>query len=161
MVWLLLVARLSAQMDIPGNPMVTPATPKKFKTRSVGGGVNSGAAVDPGQPILQPVRYVTHMVLHEYRMWSNTEGKPLEAKLIAFEDLVAEAPKGAEEPKFAAPPAKPTVVRSGKVRLLVGKKPVEVALEKLSLADREFVALLEAAITKKAAGEKLVPRVIK
>ncbi len=143
-------SRLVAQMDIPANPMVHP---KKFATRPIGGGVSPGAIVEPEKDAKPSVRYVTHIVIHDYRMWSNTEGKPLEAKLIAFEDLVAEAPKGAEEPKFPAPPAKPTVTRNGKIRLLVGKKPVEVALEKLSLADREFVALLEAAIAKKAAGE--------
>jgi len=139
-----------AQMDIPRNPMVTPANPKGFKTRSVGGGVNSGASVDPGPNVNPTARYVAHIVLHEYRMWSNTEGKPLEAKLIAFEDLISEAPQGAE-PVMPKPPANPTLIRNGKIRLLVNKKPVEVALEKLSPVDREFIDQMKAALDKKAA----------
>ena len=97
------------------------------------------------------MRYVTHIILHEYRMWSNTEGKPLEAKLIAFEDLVAEAPKGSAAPVMPAPPAHPTVSRNGKIRLLVKQKPVEIALDRLSLSDREFIDQMKAALAKKAA----------
>jgi len=147
---LLCIQPALAQMDIPRNPMVTPAHPKGFKTRSVGGGVNSGATVDPGPNTTPTTRYVAHIVLHDYRMWSNTEGKPLEAKLIAFEDLTAEAPEGSE-PVMPKPPANPTLIRSGKIRLLVNKKPVEVALEKLSLEDREFIHQMKAALDKKAA----------
>jgi hypothetical protein len=145
---LLGVTQALAQVDIPANPMVTP---KKFKTRSVGGGVNPGATVDPGPSANPNVRYVTHIVLCDYRMWTSTEGKPLEAKLIAFEDLVAEAPKGSAEPVMPAPPANPTVTRGGKVRLLVNRKPVETALDRLSEADREFIGQLQAALAKKAA----------
>ncbi len=80
-----------------------------------------------------------------------TEGEPLSAKLIAYEDLVAEAPKGSAEPVMPAPPTKPTVARGGKVRLLVNQKPVEIALDRLSEADREFIAQLQASLAKKAA----------
>jgi hypothetical protein len=104
-----------AQVDFPGNPTVTP---KGFKTRQVGGGVNPG--------------------------------KPLDAKLIAFEDLVAQAPKGSQ-PAMPTPPSNPTVIRDGKVRLLVNQKPVELALEKLSEQDRDFVGQIKAALDKKAA----------
>lgn len=145
---LLGVAPVLAQVDIPPNPMVSP---KKFKTRAVGGGVNPGASVDPGKPANPNVRYVTHIVLCDYRMWSNTEGNPLEAKLIAFEDLVAEAPKGSAEPVMPAPPTHPTATRGGKVRLLVNQKPVEIALDRLSESDREFIGQLQAALAKKAA----------
>lgn len=145
---LLGISQALAQVDIPPNPTVSP---KKFKTRAVGGGVNPGVSVDPGKPATPNVRYVTHVVLCDYRMWTNTEGKPLEAKLIAFEDLVAEAPKGSAEPVMPAPPANPTVTRAGKVRMLVNQKPVEIALDRLSLADREFIDQLQAALAKKAA----------
>ena len=50
-----------------------------------------------------------------------------------------------------APPTKPTVARGGKVRLLVNQKPVEIALDRLSEADREFIAQLQASLAKKAA----------
>ncbi len=145
---LLGITPLLAQVGIPPNPLVTP---KKFKTRAVGGGVNPGATVDPGKSTNPSVRYVTHIVLCDSRMWTNTEGKPLEAKLIAYEDLVAEAPDGAAEPVMPAPPADPTVTRGGKVRLLVSQKPAEIALDRLSVADREFIAQLQAALAKKAA----------
>lgn len=143
---LLTVASAAAQTEIPANPLVTP---KKFTTRSVGGGVNPGVSVDPTKPTDPNVRYVTHIVLYQNRYWTSAEGKPLEAKLIAFEDLVAEVPKGATEPVMSKPPENPTVVREGKVRLLVDKKPVELALDRLSLQDREFVEQIKAALTKK------------
>lgn len=142
---------VAAQFDVPGNPMVTP---KKSATRPIGGGVNPGIVVEPGKATAPKVRYTTHIVLCPYRMWSNTEGKPLEAGLIAFEDLVAEAPKGTAEPVMPEPPSNPTLIRDGKIRLLVKQKPVEIAVEKLSLADREFVDQMKAALAKKAASGK-------
>jgi hypothetical protein len=144
---LFLVANGSAQVDFPANPMVTP---KKFNTRAVGGGVNAGATVEPEKIGNPNVRYVTHIVLYEDRMWTSAEGKPLEAKLIAFEDLTAEVPKGTEA-VMPAPPANPTVTRNGKIRLLVDKKPVEIALDRLSQSDREFIDQMKAALAKKAA----------
>ncbi len=137
-----------AQVEIPANPMVTP---KKFATRSVGGGVNPGVAIDSTKPANSTQRYVTHIVLYDNRYWTSSEGKPLEAKLIAFEDLVAEAPQGSAEPVMPTPPKNPTVTREGKVRLLVNKKPVEIALDRLSVADREFIDQMKAALVKKAA----------
>ncbi len=136
------------QVDFPGNPTVTP---KKFQTRPLGGGVNPGVTVEPGKTVATTVRYVTHIVLYESRFWTSTEGKPLEAKLIAFEDLVVEAPKGAE-PVMPTPPTHPTVTRDGKARLLVNKKPVEIALDRLSLADRELISQIKEALAKKAGG---------
>ncbi len=136
-----------AQVDIPRNPVVRPGTPGGFKGRS------TGSNLDPGASVVVPekaatVRYVTHVVLFDYRMWSNSEGKPLEAKLIAFEDLVVEAPKGTE-PKMPTPPERPTVIKDGKVRLLVGDKPSIVAMDKLSVGDQEFVKDIDAAIARK------------
>ncbi len=145
---LFLASSVFGQSDFPANPMVTP---KKFTTRPIGGGVNTGAVIDSAKTENPKVRYVTHIVLYENRMWTSTEGKPLEAKLIAFEDLVAEAPKGTAEPVMPAPPANPTVTRGGKVRLLVDKKPVEIALDRLSAQDREFIGQIQAALAKKAA----------
>lgn len=86
-------------------------------------------------------------------MWSNKEGKPLEAGLIAFEDLVAEVPKGSAEPVMPDPPANPTLIRDGKIRLLVKQKPVEIAIDRLSQADREFIDQMKAALAKKAAAK--------
>ena len=144
----LAVASAFAQSDIPGNPMVTP---KSFKTRPVGGSVNPGASVEPAKTQVPNVRYVTHIVLCDYRMWTSSDGKPLEAKLIAFEDLVAEAPKANAEPVMPAPPANPTVIRGGKARLLVKGKPLEIALDRLSHQYQEFIDSIKAALAKKAA----------
>ena len=147
---LVCVSPLAAQTDFPSNPLVGP---KKYTTRQTGGGVNPGAAIDSNTNENPNVRYVTHIVLYQNRFWTNTEGKLVEAKLIAFEDQVAEAPRGGAEPKFSSPPARPTVIRDGKIRLLVNQKPVELALEKLSQQDREFVGQIQAAIARKASGE--------
>ena len=142
------ITMASAQTDFPGNPLVGP---KKYTTRSVGGGADPGASLETPSEQQPAARYVTHIVLYDTRFWTSADGKPLSAKLIAFEDLVAEASKGGAEPKMPSPPARPTVIRNGRIRLLVEKKPVEIALERLSLQDREFVGQIEAAITKKAA----------
>ena len=138
---------LMAQTDFPGNPTVGP---KRYTTRQTGGGVNPGAAIDSNTTENPNVRYVTHIVLFQNRWWTNTEGKLVEAKLIAFEDMVAEAPKGGAEPKFPGPPSHPTVIKDGKIRLLVNQKPVECPLEKLSQQDREFVDQIKAALARKA-----------
>ena len=116
--------------------------------------MNPGASVDSSTTRNPSARYVTHIVLYENRIWTNTEGKPLEAKLLAFEDLVVEAPKDASEPVMPAPPAHPTVTRNGKIRLLVNKKAVEISLSTLSPSDREFIEQMKAAIDKKAAAGK-------
>lgn len=150
-VGLLCPPSVSAQDRIPGNPTITP---KKFATRPIGGSVNPGASVDSATPKNPSVRYVTHIVLCENRMWTNTEGKPLEAKLIAFEDLVAETPKGSAESAMPAPPAHPTVTRNGKIRLLVNKKALEIALDTLSQTDREFIDQMAAALDKNGAPGK-------
>lgn len=137
-------------MDVPYNPTVDP---KGYRTRSAGGNI------DPGAKIVQPpkqanVRYVTHVVLYDTRIWTSAQGKPLEAKLIAFEDLIVEGPKGGAQPVAPNPPAKPTVVRQGKVRLLVNNKPVAVGLDTLSEGDQDFVRDIQTAVDKKAAAAK-------
>ena len=140
-----------AQDSFPGNPIVAPG---KVATRPIGGSVNPGASIDSATTRNPNARYVTHIVLFENRMWTNTEGKPLEAKLLAFEDLVVETPQGSAEPVMPAPPAHPTVTRNGKIRLLVNKKAVEISLETLSQSDREFIDQMKAALDKKAAAGK-------
>ncbi|RYD19698.1 MAG: hypothetical protein EOP88_17995 [Verrucomicrobiaceae bacterium] len=140
----LLVSPLPAQStEIPGNPLV----PGKTKTRAIGGGTDSGVTVTPAKP---ETRLVTYVVLSESRMWTSSDGKPLEAKLIAFEDIVVKA-EGTNAPAMPTPPANPTVVRDGSARLLVNKKPVVLSLERLSAPDREFIERIRASLAKKAA----------
>ncbi len=140
---------LSLMIILTGTCMaqIVPATPKGFKTRPIGGGTSGSVEVVPKDP--PKVRYTTHIVLSVSRLWTSTDGKLLEGKLIAFEDLVAEAPKGATPPENPAPPESPTVVRDGKVRLLVKQKPVEIPIARLSTGDQEFIEQTRKSHTRK------------
>ncbi len=130
--------------------VVIPATPKKFTKRTMPGGTG-GFTITPGVAPSAPappptVRTVTYVTLSGARQWTSTDGKPLLAKLIAFEQVVTESK--AQDPAPAAPtlPAKPTVVRDGRVRLLAGTTPYELPLERLSPADREFIETVRRAV---------------
>jgi hypothetical protein len=112
--------------------------------RGVGGGTGGGVEVNPEKPSETSARYITHIVLADRRQWTSTDGKPLIGKLIAFEDLTVEVPKGAD-PVAPAPPEHPTVVRDGKVRLAVDRKIFEVPLTRLSEEDRQFVEAIRQA----------------
>lgn len=130
--------------------IVIPPMPGKTDTRPIGGGSSPGVEVLPKE--VPKVRYTTHITLSVSRLWTSTDGKLLEGKLIAFEDLVTEAPKGNQPPPAPEAPKHPTVVKDGKIRLLIRQKPVEVALSRLSQGDREFVEQ-----TRKAYGKKEPP----
>src|SRR6476660_371118 len=125
---------------LPSMGQVVPANPTKFKTRDIGDATSGGVEVIPRNGAeSKKVRYVTHIVLSVSRQWLSTAGKLVEGKLIAFEDLAVEAEAGATPPANSAPPAHPTVVRDGKVRLLNKQKPVELAITRLSAGDQEFI----------------------
>lgn len=135
-----------------GFSQVVPSTPKKFVTRPIGGGTSASGGVEViprDGAVSQKVKYTTHIVLSVSRLWTSTDGRLLEGKLIAFEDLIAEAPKGSAPPATPAPPESPTVTRDGKVRLLVKQKPVEVAVERLSHGDQEFIEQARKSYTRK------------
>lgn len=142
-----MVGGAAAQVVLPGGA-------KSPVTRPIGGGVNGGvnggASISGGTPAPAKQRYTTHIVLSESRVWQNLDGRTLEGKLLAFEDVVTEVVAGAGEPPAPVPPANPTVVRNGKVRLLVGKKPFELPLTNLVKADQEFIESIRAALAKKA-----------
>lgn len=133
---------------------VVPAHPEGFTKRSIGGVSSGGVEVPPkhGEDP-QTVRYVTHIVLSVDRFWTNPEGKLIQGKLIAFEDMVTEAPKGSEPPPHPTPPESPTVVRDGNIRLLINNKPVVVSLSRFSAGDLEFVEQVRKAYTRKAAAK--------
>lgn len=147
-----LVAVASAQ--------VVPTTPTKFGQRAMGSSTSgngsaslglSPAAANP-QPVVKQISYVA---LSESRQWTSNDGKSLIGKLIAFEQMEEVLAKG-QAPSTAAPklPARPTVIREGKARLLVEQKPFELPLERLSEADQTFVRELDAAIAKQAAAKE-------
>lgn len=127
---------------------VVPTTPTKFGKREIGGGSGS-AAVNAAPPKHETiVRTTTYLSLSENRQWTSTEGKPLVAKLIAFEDITIETVKGqtADTQQLPKLTGKPTVVKDGKVRLMANQRPYEVALEKLSQGDRDFVEKVKTAV---------------
>lgn len=127
--------------------VVIPPNPGKSEKRSIGGNGSGAVEVVPKKD--PKVRYTTHIVLSVSRIWTSGDGKLLEGKLIAFEDLVMEVEKGSQEPSTPEAPKNPTVVKGDKIRLLVQKKPVEVALSRLSQGDREFVEQTRKAYQKK------------
>lgn len=140
-----------AMVCVSSAQIVAPASPKKFKPRPIGGSTTPGVDVIPkdgGKPA--NARYTTHIVLSESKVWSASDGKTLTGKLIAFEDIVVEAPQGKAEPVIPAPPAKPTVIRDQKVRFLIDKKAVEVPLSRLVQADQERIAQIQAGIAAKS-----------
>jgi len=129
---------------------VVPANPDKFSHRSIGGVSTGNVEVLPnnaGNP--KTARYITYIVLSTDRFWTSTEGKLIQGKLIAFEDMVTEAPKGAAPPPNPTPPESPTVVRDGNIRLLIKNKPAVVPLTRFSTGDLEFVEQVRKAYTKK------------
>lgn len=151
-VLLAMAAPLSAQV-------VLPTTGKKFDTRTINGsdgntGVSVNSTTKPAPPT--KTKLTSHFVLGEPRQWKSTDGKSLLGSIITFEDAVIEfeaaTPAAAREAAAKAPPPKlpekPTLIREGRIRLLVNQKPVEVPLERLSNEDRKYVEDLNARIPK-------------
>ena len=129
---------------------VVPTTPTGFKMRQIGdSGASAGIASAPKQKETR-YRQVTHISLSPARQWKSADGQSLLGKLIAFEDIVVES-KGVAPDKNAAPamPAKITVVRDGKARLMVDTKTYEVALDRLGEDERKFVTQIQAAVAAK------------
>jgi hypothetical protein len=157
--WLPFTAALLLIGAVTLPAQVVPATPKKFTKRGLGGGsasINPGGA--PATPRPPVVRTTTYMTLSDSRQWTSADGKPLLAKLVAFEDVTVET-RG-NSPQATAPPPIPanlTVVRDGKARLLSGQTPYEVPLDRLSQADRDFIESIRAAMVQKAAGAPVAP----
>ena len=139
---------------------VVPTTPTRFAKRNVGsssvangtvsesgtGSANAGVASAKVEPM---VRTTTYIVLSGARQWTSSEGKPMLAKLIAFEEVTTEtSSKDATAAANAQPviTQKPTVIRDGKVRFLMDRKAYEVALDKLSPADQDFIKTMKRAV---------------
>lgn len=148
---LAMAAPLSAQV-------VLPTTGKKFDTRPINGSAgNSNVNVNnAAQPAPTKTKLISYFLLGDLRQWKSTDGRSLLGAIITFEESVIEFdaanPAAAREAVEKAPPAKmpekPTLIREGKIRLLVNKKPVEVPLERLSDDDRKYVEDLNARLPK-------------
>jgi hypothetical protein len=152
--WLILLAMatpLCAQV-------VLPATGRKFDTRTINGsGGNTGVSVNPSTKTPPTkTKLTSYFMLGDPRQWKSTDGKSLLGTIITFEESVIEFeaanPAAAKEAVDKAPPAKmpdkPTLIREGKIRLLVNQKPIEVPLERLSEEDRKYVSDLNARLPK-------------
>jgi hypothetical protein len=152
LILLAMAAPLSAQV-------ILPTTGKKFDTRTINGsggsgGVSIGSTTKPPPPT--KTKLVSHFMLGESRQWKSTDGKSLLGSIITFEDSVVEFEAAnaaaAREAVAKSPPPKlpekPTLIRDGKIRLLVNQKPVEVPLERLSDEDRKYVENLKARMPK-------------
>lgn len=145
---------------MPAQAQVIPATPKKFAKRATGGSsASGGVSIGPGTAITgaQPARpqppvikQVVYFILGESRQWTNADGRAVVGRLIAFEEMVTQSTTGmpaaptAEEMTKHLGGSKPTVVRDGKIRLLVNNKPFEIALDRLSDEDRVYVRQMDA-----------------
>lgn len=139
--------------------VVNPTTGKKFETRTINGsGGNSGVSINNATKPAPPTKtkLTSYFMLGEPRQWKSTDGRSMLGTIITFEESVIEFdaanPAAAREAVEKAPPAKlpdkPTLIRDGRVRLLVNKKPVEVPLERLSADDRKYVDDLNARLPK-------------
>lgn len=134
-----LIPQSSAQVPIPATK------------HPITGGGSSNVGVVPKAPEKPTVKMTTYLVMSEARQWISTDGKPLLAKLIAYEEIVT---TGTSAAPTTPPVASPTLVKDGKVRLLVNNKPFELALDRLSQPDRDFIEKLRSAIQKKATPAK-------
>lgn len=140
---------------LPVVGQVVPATPSQFGKRSTGAVSESGGSSSIGlrsggaQP--QPsVRQISYIALSDSRQFTSTEGRTLIGKLIAWEQSEQQLAPGQDPTLQPAPslPAKPTLLRDDKVRLLIQQKPFEVALDRLSPADQAFIKQLQSAIER-------------
>ena len=128
--WISLLAILHAQ---------APKTPTAFEPRRIDGSQAIQPNIAPSRTKDEiTTRAVTYIVLGDLRQWASADGRTIEAKLIAFEDLVLESKKGAAA-AMPEPPKHPTVVRDGTIRLSVNRKPAVIELSKLGVADQEYV----------------------
>lgn len=150
-----LVSALIGTIAATAHAQVVPTTPKSFQKRGVGDAFNTANVnVIPAPTPPTIIRTVTYYSLSDSRQWTSADGKALVGKLIAFEEHVVETVKGAPEPPTPAPvtlPSPPTVIRDGKVRLLVNNQPYELPLTRLTKEDQEFINVAKIGVSKPAA----------
>jgi len=133
------ISLASAQRPEMPRDTIFPNPPTSFEPRNVDGTQEIEPTIGPSRTKDEKItRYVSQLSLSELRSWTSSDGKVIEAKLIAFEDMSVETRDGATPPT-PQPPKHPTVVRDGTVRLAVHRKPMVLALSRLSKADQEFI----------------------
>lgn len=113
--------------------------PRSLDRDAIPGGSSGAEIKPPPTPVRRATTYIT---LSPDRVWKNKEGKEVTGKLIAHEDMVVELAPG-QEAVAAKPVEQPTVIKDGKVRLLVGKRPTSVAFDQLSSEDQSEIRRIE------------------
>ena len=158
----LILIALTGQV-LPVAAQVIPSTPSQFGKRSTGllseSGGSSSVGLRPGKAQSQTiVRQINYIALSESRQFTSNDGRTLIGKVIAWEQTEQQLTPGQDPALQPAPalPAQPTVLREGKVRLLVRQQPFEVAVERLAPADQKFIHQIQAAI-QRASSPKTAP----
>ena len=128
-----------AQFPEPNKDGILPKTPTSFEPRNVGEASEASAGVRPENTKNEKItRYISQLALSEVRQWTSSDGKVIVASLLAFEDLMVESREGVAPPQPQLP-KNPTVVQNGTVRLAINRKPVVLAISRLSKADQDFI----------------------
>jgi hypothetical protein len=131
-VWLFLGGIAGAQLSIPPNPgKVT----KRNLSESGGAGSSTGASAVTPQSRTVVVQYIA---VTPVEAWANTEGKTMQARLLAFSGP-APGETGPVE-----------IIREGKVRFLLsgGKAPIDYPLDQLGEVERTKIQALAAVAAK-------------
>jgi hypothetical protein len=105
---------------------VVPANPRDWTTRNIDGGNSVSGNV---KEVERQPRKITYVAVCETRDWKNSDGRTIQAALVAWEE--GEAAKGRLDL---------TLLQDGKVRLLLpGNRVTPYPLAKLSEDDRKFI----------------------
>lgn len=132
--------------------MTTPAV--KIKPGLLPDNVTNGGVTNGGFSITAPaapqkktvITETTYVSLSDFRQWTSTDGKALVGRLLAFEQNTVTVTSATTSDAKPVLPAQITVVRDGKVRLLVQTKAYELPLERLCEADRVLIEKIRSAI---------------
>ncbi len=130
LIFVFVASLASGQTIVPGNP-------SNFEKRGVNGGSSVGASTR--QPVKPTPEIITFTAVSPQRVWTNSSGKAIVARLLAFS-----APENPNEG--------PTeIIRDGKVMLLLekAKQATVYPLNKLSQPDQIFVKSIAQAAGKR------------
>jgi hypothetical protein len=136
---------LTTAVLLPAQTIKLPPNPNDVTRRKIGeGGSTGGSAVNiaPGAAAAQTI-VIQYVAVTPVRAWTNTDGKTMTARLLAFS-----APKEGESGPVE-------VIREGKVRFLMesGKQPVDYPIGQLSQSDQIDIKAI-AQMAKRGAPEK-------
>ena len=126
-----LMTAAQAQLTVPPNPNDV----SRRKIGESGGGASAAVGVSPAAGASRTI-VIQYTAVSPQRQWTNTDGKTMVARLLAF-SAPAEGGTGPVE-----------VIREGTVRFLLdrGQEPIDYPLARLSQADQiDIKAIAQAA----------------